>query len=209
MRSSIEVIELSDIVPPKIIEDGCQDESQTNETIPTQPMEYPQGIRFFLVTIGLILSIFLAALDTTIIATAIPSITDEFGSIGNIAWYGSAYTITCTAFQPTWGKAYGYFPLKRTFLLAMAVFEIGNIIGALAPNSSIVILGRIVSGMGGSGVMMGSFIIIALTVKPDKRAAYMGVVGATFGVSSVVGPLMGGLLTDGPGWRWCFCEFLC
>jgi MFS family permease len=169
-------------------------------------MEYPGGIKFVLITIGLVMSIFLSALDSTIIATAIPSITDEFGSISNIAWYGSAYIITNTAFQSSWGKAYTYFSLKYTFLLAIAVFEVGNIICALAPNSSILILGRVVAGIGGGGIMTGAFIIIALTVKPETRAAYMGVLGVTFGVSSVVGPLMGGLLTDGPGWRWCFCE---
>ncbi|KAF2800388.1 MFS gliotoxin efflux transporter glia [Melanomma pulvis-pyrius CBS 109.77] len=161
-------------------------------------------MKFILITIGLVLSIFLSALDTTIIATAIPSITDDFGSISNIAWYGSAYIITNTAFQSSWGKCYMYFPLKTTFLLAITVFEIGNVICGIAPNSSTLILGRVVAGIGGGGIMTGAFIIIALTVKPDNRAAYMGVLGVTFGVSSVVGPLMGGLLTDGPGWRWCF-----
>ncbi len=70
--------------------------------------------------------------------------------------------------------------------------------------SSVVILGRIIAGVGGGGVMTGSFIIIAMTVKPQYRPAYMGILGVTFGCASVVGPLMGGALTDGPGWRWCF-----
>ncbi|KAF2489106.1 MFS gliotoxin efflux transporter glia [Lophium mytilinum] len=202
-RSSVEAIELSNIQLRNSVEDDAQNESQ-NISSPPPAMEYPGGIKFVLITIGLVLSIFLSALDSTIIATAIPSITDEFGSIGNIAWYGSAYIITNTAFQSSWGKGYSYFPLKHTFLLAIALFEVGNIICALAPNSSTLILGRVVAGIGGGGIMTGAFIIIALTVKPDHRAAYMGVLGVTFGVSSVVGPLMGGLLTDGPGWRWCF-----
>ncbi|CAN9212153.1 unnamed protein product [Alternaria alternata] len=92
----------------------------------TAPLpQYPRGIRLVLVTVGLILSIFLAALDSTIIATAIPSITTQFGSISNIAWYGSSYSITNTAFQSAWGKAYQYFNLKATFMCAIAVFEIG------------------------------------------------------------------------------------
>jgi MFS family permease len=168
--------------------------------------QQPRGIRLVLVTTGLILSIFLSALDSTIIATAIPSITTEFGSISNIAWYGSSYIITNAAFQSCWGKAYTYFPLKITFLLSILVFEIGNVICALAPRSEVLIFGRTLAGMGGGGIMTGAFIIIALTAGPKYRAAYMGVLGVTFGLASVVGPLMGGALTDGPGWRWCFWQ---
>ena len=166
--------------------------------------QHPRGIRLVLITIGLILSIFITALDSTIIATAIPSITTQFGSISNIAWYGSSYSITNAAFQSPWGKAYQYFSLKATFLCAILVFEVGNVICASAPSSEVLILGRVVAGMGGGGVMTGCFIIIALTAGPKYRAAYMGVLGVTFGCASVVGPLMGGALTDGPGWRWCF-----
>jgi MFS family permease len=170
----------------------------------TAAPQYPRGVRLIVITAGLMLSIFLTALDSTIISTAIPQITTEFGSISNIAWYGSAYIVTNAAWQPAWGKAYHYFQLRTTFLTAILVFEIGNVICATAPNSELLIFGRIVAGMGGGGVMTGAFISIALTAGPDRRAAYMGLVGVTFGTSSVIGPLLGGALTDGPGWRWCF-----
>lgn len=168
------------------------------------PITYPENYRLVVITIGLTLSVFLAALDSTILATAIPSITSQFGSISNIAWYGSSYVITNTAFQSSWGKAYNYFPIKHTFLAAIAVFEAGNVISAVSKRSEVLILGRCVAGLGGGGVLTGSFVAIALSVRDQWRAAYMGLVGVTFGVASVAGPLMGGALVDGVGWRWCF-----
>ncbi|KAF2449060.1 MFS gliotoxin efflux transporter glia [Karstenula rhodostoma CBS 690.94] len=175
-------------------------------TITTSSPQYqhPKGIRLVLLTLGLMLSILLAALDSSIIATAIPTITTEFGSIANIAWYGSAYSVTNGAFKLVWGKAYQYFPLKRVFMLSVAIFEVGNIICGASQSSEVLILGRVVAGVGGGGVMTGSFIIIAISVRDEYRAAYMGVVSATFGISSVAGPLLGGGLTDSVGWRWCF-----
>jgi MFS family permease len=190
---------------PEPIELNSVEVTRTPEAQNDSPTpQYPRGFRFIMITTGLILSVFIAALDNTIISTAIPSITTEFNSIANIAWYGSAYIVMQAAWQPVWGKAYHYFPLKTTFLLSILVFEIGNLICALAPNSEILIFGRVVAGLGSGGIFSGAFIAIALTAGPDRRAAYMGLVGLTFGSASVIGPMLGGMLTDGPGWRWCF-----
>ena len=204
-EEGVDAIELQAPSGSQIVSSTVDDGRKSNESsTPANVAEYPSGPKLIAITTGLVLSIFLAALDSTIIATAIPSITDEFGTIRNIAWYGSAYLVTSTAFPSAWGKAYRYFHLKRVFLLAIAIFELGNVVSATASNSNLVILGRVIAGMGGGGVMTGSFIIIAFTVKPQHRPAYMGILGVTFGCASVVGPLMGGALTDGPGWRWCF-----
>ncbi|KAK3214154.1 hypothetical protein GRF29_28g2197663 [Pseudopithomyces chartarum] len=157
-----------------------QDDSQETTSIATivahtSQYQHPKGLRLVLLTLGLMLSILLAALDFSIIATAIPSITTEFGSIANIAWYGSAYSVTNSSFKLVWGKAYQYFPLKPVFLLTVVIFEVGNVICGAAKSSEILILGRVVSGLGGGGVMTGAFIIIAVSVEDRYRAAYMGV----------------------------------
>jgi MFS transporter, DHA2 family, glioxin efflux transporter len=190
MEGGVELDE-RDAVPPANSQDEAGD-------------QYPEGIRLLAITIALVLSIFLSALDSTILATAIPKITFQFHSLADVGWYSSAYAISNASFQSTFGKAYRYFPLKRVYLCAVGIFELGNLICALAPNSPAVIIGRIIAGAGGAGIMSGVFIIIAFTAKPKYKAAYFGVLGVTFGCSSVVGPLMGGALADGPGWRYCF-----
>lgn len=98
---------------------------------------YPTGLRMASIVVALVLSIFLVSLDLTIVGTAIPAITEDFQGLDKISWYGSAFFLTFAAFQSTWGKAYKYFPLKITFLMALFVFEIGSLLcGTFFPYSS-------------------------------------------------------------------------
>ena len=165
---------------------------------------YPSRTRLVLIVFGLLLSMFLGALDSTILAQAIPSITESFSGLSNIAWYSTGYSISNTAFKMAWGRAYQVFRLKPTFLVSMAVFEAGNLICATARSATTVIIGRIISGLGGSGLMCGSFVISALCVPKRYRPMMMGITSLAFGLSSVAGPVMGGALVDALGWRWCF-----
>ena len=108
--------------------------------------DYPHGFKLTLIVTALVLSIFLFALDMTIVATAIPRITDEFHSLNDVGWYGSAFFLTIACFQSTWGKAYKYFQLKPTFMVSIAIFEIGSLICGVAPNSKTLIIGRAIAG---------------------------------------------------------------
>lgn len=137
-------------------------------------------------------------------ATAIPKITDRFNSLTDVAWYGSAYFITLGATQPAWGKVYKYFPLKLSYLASIFLFELGSLICATAPSSKALIVGRAIAGIGGSGISTGSYIIIAFSTEPKKRPLYTGIIGMAFGIASVTGPLLGGVLTSHVSWQWCF-----
>ncbi|GFG26227.1 hypothetical protein IFM61606_06200 [Aspergillus udagawae] len=167
-------------------------------------VKYPTGSKLGLVTLALCLSVFLMALENTIIATAIPKITDQFHSLPDVRWYGSAYLLTTASFQLLFGKFYTYFSIKWVYWIAIGVFELGSLVCGVAPNSIALIIGRAFAGVGSAGIFSGALIIVAYSVPLVKRPMYTGFIGAMYGIASVAGPLLGGVFTDKATWRWCF-----
>ncbi|MEU7042636.1 MFS transporter [Streptomyces varsoviensis] len=172
------------------------------------PAEGPgagQPKRTVLIAIGaLLLGMLLAALDQTIVSTALPTIVSDLGGLDHISWVVTAYLLAATAATPLWGKLGDQYGRKRLFQTAIVIFLLGSALCGLARNMPELIGFRALQGLGGGGLMSLSMAIVGDLVPPRDRGRYQGLFGAVFGGTSVLGPLLGGLFVDHLSWRWVF-----
>lgn len=174
---------------------------KANDAAPA--VQYLTGLKIFTVLASLTLVTFLVLLDQSIIGTAIPHITTEFHSLPDAGWYVGAYTLANATLQPISGKFYTHFKTKAVFLAFVFTFELGSLLCGVASSSMFLIVGRAIAGLGASGIMNGGMTIIAGAVSKEKSPFYTGILFGVAQMGSVLGPLIGGVLTEHASWRWC------
>ncbi|MFJ9455940.1 MFS transporter [Kitasatospora sp. NPDC101447] len=153
---------------------------------------------------ALLLAMLLAALDQTIVSTALPTIVSDLGGLDHLSWVVTAYMLAATAATPLWGKLGDMYGRKRFFQASIVIFLLGSVLCGIAQDMGELIAFRALQGLGGGGLMVLSQAIVGDLVPPRDRGRYQGLFGAVFGVTSVLGPLLGGLFVDHLSWRWVF-----
>ena len=174
----------------------------TDETTPAGIQVTPRQLR--LIFAGLMSGMLLAALDQTIVSTALPTIIGELGGLNHYSWVVTSYLLASTVSTPLYGKLGDLYGRKLLFQIAIVIFLAGSVFSGISQNMLELIAFRAVQGLGAGGLIVGAQAIIGDVVAPAERGRYMGLIGSVFAVSSVAGPLLGGFFTQHLSWRWVF-----
>lgn len=167
-------------------------------------VDFRPNRRFWAVYASLLVVMFLSAMDQTIVGTALPTIVGDLGGAAHMAWILTAYTLAVTVGMPVYGKLGDLVGRKSLFLVAIALFLVGSALCGTATTMIQLIVYRFVQGLGGGGLMISSQAITGDLIPPRVRGTYMAPMGAMFGIASILGPIIGGWLTDSVTWRWTF-----
>lgn len=154
--------------------------------------------------VGVLLAMLLSSLDQTIVGTALPQIVRDLGGLDHISWVVTAYLLASTIAVPIYGKLSDMFGRKWFFFSGIIIFLIGSILSGLSQSMIQLIVFRAIQGIGGGAIMGNAFAIIGDLFEPAERGKWQGIMGGVFGLSSVIGPTLGGFLTDNASWRWVF-----
>ena len=160
--------------------------------------------RIILVTAGIMLSLFLASMESTVVATAMPTIVGQLGGLEHYSWVFSAFMLASTTAVPLYGKLSDLYGRRKLYISAMALFLVGSVWCGLATSMTTLIFARALQGVGAGGIMPLAFILIGEMFTLEQRAKMQGLFSGVWGVSSIVGPLLGGFLVDQFSWRWIF-----
>jgi EmrB/QacA subfamily drug resistance transporter len=169
---------------------------------------HPEGERshaeIMVIISALMLALLLAALDQTIVSTALPKIATSLHGLSKYSWVATAYLLTSAVSTPLYGKISDMYGRKKIFQTAIIIFLIGSALCGLSQNMNQLIFFRALQGLGAGGLMTLTFAIIGDVVPPRQRGKYQGYFTAVFAIASIIGPLLGGVLTDDLSWRWVF-----
>ncbi|KAJ0414365.1 major facilitator superfamily domain-containing protein [Aspergillus carlsbadensis] len=161
-----------------------------------------QGVRWVVVVLAILTSTFFYGLDNTVVADIQPTVVQRFNAIDRLSWISVTFLIGAAGTNFFWGQVYSLFNVKWTYIICVALFEVGSALCGAAPTMTAFLIGRTICGLGGCGMYTGVMVMLSFLTTPKERPAYLGLTGLTWGLGTVLGPIIGGVFALHASWRW-------